>query len=291
MDVSKCLVEAQHHVTVNNLVLAILQCVSIAILSVGREDVSILCAVHVLNLIRCQVGSDTCTQSQSRDNLPCWVDATDETLVILDLLLTQDIPEVLANQRCRTHWGVEELFVGSQCVGGTAVSCINAIHIAQAGHGVLTDVLNICEATEHTRVVLDDTADTIRTVLDVLLLISSGVVQLDGIGDIECTIQVEVVLVVCRVILHGLRIVEVVREADVATLRAVGDGYVVVLVETSAEYLVPLVATDRCVWTLGTIEIGYLSAIVAWTIRIITSLCRCNNRISISIESRCVETC
>ena len=48
---------------------------------------------------------------------------------------------------------------------------------------MLTDVLNICEATEHTRVVLDDTADTIRTVLNELLLISSGIVQLNGVGD------------------------------------------------------------------------------------------------------------
>ena len=75
---------------------------------------------------------------------------------------------------------------------------------------MLTDVLNIGEATEHTRVVLDDTADTIRTVLNELLLISSGIVQLNGVGDIKRTIYIKVVLVVSRVELHGLHIVEVV---------------------------------------------------------------------------------
>ena len=43
-------------------------------------------------------------------------------------------------------------------------------------------------------------------VLDKLVLICSRIIQLDGIGYIECSVQVEIMLMVVRVELHSLHV-------------------------------------------------------------------------------------
>ena len=68
-------------------------------------------------------------------------------------------------------------------------------------------VSHIGKTSEHTTEIVSQTTDTVRTVFDVLVLICSRIVQLDGIGHIECTVQVEVVLMVVGVELHRLHIV------------------------------------------------------------------------------------
>ena len=83
-------------------------------------------------------------------------------------------------------------------------------------------VSDIGETSEHTAEVVSQTADTIRAVLDGLVLIGGRIVQFDGVGYIECTIQVEIMLVVIRVVLHRFHIVVSVRETYVVTFRTVG---------------------------------------------------------------------
>ena len=61
---------------------------------------------------------------------------------------------------------------------------------------MLADVLHVGKAAEHTTVVVGKTRDTIRAVLDVLCGVCSAIVQLDGLGNVERTIEVEVVLAV-----------------------------------------------------------------------------------------------
>ena len=75
-------------------------------------------------------------------------------------------------------------------------------------------------------------------------------------------------LVVVRVELHRLHIAEGVRETNVVAVAAVGDGHVVVLVETGAEHLVPLVAANGFVLAYSSIEVGEFSTIVARTVAV-----------------------
>ena len=155
---------------------------------------------------------------------------------------------------------------------------------------MLTDVLHIGEAAEHTRVVADDTADTVGTVLDVLAHVGSSIVQLDVLGDTEGTAQVEVVLVVVRVVLSSLYVIVGVRETNIVLLGGVGDGHVVSLVETGAEHLVPLITTDGLVGTLGTVEVGHLTAVVAGTIAVVGLTVGSPDLVAIAVEAGLTET-
>ena len=155
---------------------------------------------------------------------------------------------------------------------------------------MLTDVLHIGEAAEHTRVVADNTADTIGTVLDVLAHVGSSIVQLDVVGDSKGTAQVEVVLVVVRVVLSSLYVIVGVGETNIVPFGSIGDSHIVGLVETGAEYLVPLVACDGLVGTLGTVKVGYLTAVVAGTVAVIGLTVGSDNLVAVAVEAGIAET-
>ena len=155
---------------------------------------------------------------------------------------------------------------------------------------MLTDVLHIGEAAEHTRVVADDTADTIGTVLDVLAHVGSSIVQLDVLGDTEGTAQVEVVLVVVRVELSSLYVIVGVRETNVVLLGCVGDGHIVRLVETGAEHLVPLVALDGLEGASSTVKVGYITAVVAGTVAVISLTVRSPDLVAVAVKAGLTET-
>ena len=188
MLLSESLVEHQHDITIYDRILVVAQTVWIRELTCSREQVWSFCTILILNLIGCDICSDTGTQLQSRDDVPCRVYRTDKASVILFLCLTQDIPEVLWHQRCRTHWCVKELLVWSQGLVCSAIGTIDTIQVSLAGKCVLTDIFNISETTEHSSIVTYQTADTIRTVLDILWCECCSIVQLDGLGNIKCTI-------------------------------------------------------------------------------------------------------
>ena len=103
----KSLVKHQHGITVDDVVLIVGQAVRVRVVTVGRERVSLLCAVLVLGLVGCEVRCHTCAQLQSRDDIPSRVDRTDEAVVLLFLCLAEDVPEIFANQCCRAVWRVE----------------------------------------------------------------------------------------------------------------------------------------------------------------------------------------
>ena len=155
---------------------------------------------------------------------------------------------------------------------------------------MLTDVLHIGEAAEHTRVVADDTADTIGTVLDVLAHVGSSIVQLDVLGDTEGTAQVEVVLVVVRVELSSLYVIVGVRETNVVLLGGVGDGHIVSLVETGAEHLVPLVALNGFVGTSRAVKVGYITAVIAGTVAVISLTVGSPDLVAVEIKAGLTET-
>ena len=98
VDIVEGLVPAQHHVAVDDLILAVGQSIAVAVLTVAREHVRVLTVVLVLNLVVGQVGSDAGAQGQAGDDFPGGVHRTDEAVVTLLLYLTHDVPEVLADQ-------------------------------------------------------------------------------------------------------------------------------------------------------------------------------------------------
>ena len=98
VDIVEGLVPAQHHVAVDDLILAVSQSVAVAVLTVGREHVRVLTVVLVFDLVIGQVGSDAGAQGQAGDDFPGGVHRTDEAVVALLLYLTHDVPEVLADQ-------------------------------------------------------------------------------------------------------------------------------------------------------------------------------------------------
>ena len=98
VDIVKGLVPAQHHVAVDDLILAVSQSIAVAVFTVAREHVRVLTVVLVLDLVGGQVGSDAGAQGQAGDDFPGGVHRTDEAVVALLLYLTHDVPEVLADQ-------------------------------------------------------------------------------------------------------------------------------------------------------------------------------------------------
>ena len=98
-------------------------------------------------------------------------------------------------------------------------------------------------------------------------------------------------LVVVRVVLHGLNILIRIREADVVAVGTIGDGDIVVLIETSAEYFVPLVAADRSEGTLCAVEVcNLLVGVEACTIGVIGLTVRSNDSIAVTVDTCVTET-
>ena len=92
------LVPTQHHVTVDDLILAVGKAIAVAVLTVAREHVRILTVVLVLDLVGSHIGSDAGAQGQAGNDFPGGVNRPDEAVVALLLYFTQDVPEVLADQ-------------------------------------------------------------------------------------------------------------------------------------------------------------------------------------------------
>ena len=234
--VGEVVVPVEEGVAVDGGILAVRDAV-VALIAAGKGGVGARILL-VLLLLGGVVGGDVALQGQALDDHPGRSDARDETVVVLQLLLAEDVPEVLADQGA--HGRILVPAFGRILVG---VAGIDAVLVAGAGDGALTVLAHRVEGTEHTAVVRHETGGTVRTVLDVLNHVVHGITELDGAvgGDVLAAGHLEVVLAQVRVVLVRDIVQEGVGETEVSMLAALLDRHVVLLGDTRAEHVAPRV--------------------------------------------------
>ena len=130
---------------------------------------------------------------------------------------------------------------------------------------MFTQVLNVLKCTKHTAIVGGQAIYTIRTVLYTLTEISGRVVELNLTVHIVLTSEVEVVLVVVRVILVGCHICIGIGETDIAPFTSIGHSNIVVLVVTGAENFLPRIAAHRAVLASAAVPVINILAVILGT--------------------------
>ena len=198
--------------------------------------------VLVFLLLGGVVGSDVALQGQALDDHPGRSHARDETVVVLQLFLAEDVPEVFADQGA--HRRVLVPAFGRILV---LVAGVDAVLVTGAGHSPFTIFTHRVEGTEHTAIVGDEAGGTVRTVLHVLVHVVHRVTEFHRtVGrDVLAAGYLEVVLPEVGVVLVRDVVHERVGETEVTVLTTLLDGHVVLLGDTRAENVAPGVGGNR----------------------------------------------